>query len=68
MNYGDADDPKYGSRSREVLKDVPVFLYHVDDLDVLEQLVGIPSVRVIMAGDHSLDRYSLDACPRRSAR
>lgn len=68
MNYGDADDPKYGSRAREVLKDVPVFLYHVDDLDVLAQLVDVPAVRVVMAGDHSVDRYSLGACHSPSAR
>jgi hypothetical protein len=68
MNYGNADDPKYGNRARAVLKDVPVFLYHVDDLDVLARLVDIPAVRVVMAGDHSVDRYSLGACHSSSAR
>ena len=68
MNYGAADDPKYGSRAREVLRNVPMFIYHVDDLDVLEQLVDVPSVRVVMAGDHSVDRYLLGACPSPSAR
>jgi hypothetical protein len=68
MNYGDADDPKYGSRAREVLRNIPVFIYHVDDLDVLEQLVDVPAVRVVMAGDHSVERYSLDACHSSSTR
>ena len=64
MNYGPMDDPKYGPRTQELLGDIPLFIYHIeDDRAELERLLRIRGVRVILVRDHSLDRYRLNACP-----
>jgi hypothetical protein len=65
MNYGPMDDPKYGPRTQELLGDIPLFIYHIeDDRAALERLLGSRGVRVILVRDHSLDRYQLSACPK----
>jgi hypothetical protein len=64
MNYGPMNDPKYGVRTQEMLGDIPLFIYHIeDDRAGLERLLRIRGVRVILVRDHSLDRYRLNACP-----
>ena len=63
MNYGAIDDPFYGPRTRQLLGDIPVFLYHVDDIpELLMMLSRLDTVRVILVLDHSRDRYSVSAC------
>ena len=63
MNYGAIDDPFYGARTRQLLGDIPMFLYHVDDVpELLMMLSGLDTVRVILVLDHSRDRYSVNAC------
>ena len=63
MNYGSAEAPIYGPLARQLLGDIPVFLYHVPmDRGLLAELVRIPAVRVVMTGDHSADVYDIDAC------
>lgn len=63
MNYGSQDAPIYGPVTRQLLGEIPVFLYHVPtDRRLLAELVRIPQVRVVMAGDHSADVYDINAC------
>jgi len=64
MNYGAMDNPRYGPRTQELLGDIPLFIYHIeDDAEALDKLVNNDAVRVILVRDHSLDRYQLNACP-----
>mgnify|MGYP003645639313 CR=1 FL=1 len=63
MNYGEIDDPIYGPTTRRQLGSIPVFIYHVDDhAETLQALSNMPTVRVILVENHSLDRYSVNAC------
>jgi hypothetical protein len=63
MNYGSQEAPIHGPVARQLLGDIPVFLYHVPtDRALLAELVRIPQVRVVMPGDHSADVYDIDAC------
>lgn len=64
MNYGHPDDPKYGDRAQALLGNIPVFIYHVDEVEVAYRLLEIDAVRVIMLGDHSLNHYAANACTR----
>lgn len=65
MNYGPMDDPKYGPRTQELLGEIPLFIYHIeDDPEALERLLKIKGVRVILVRDHSVDRYQLSACQK----
>lgn len=63
MNYGPIEDPRYGPRTRNILGNIPLFIYHIeDDSAALNQLLLNPSVRVILVRDHSVNRYRLNAC------
>lgn len=63
MNSGDTDAPIYGRVARQVLRHVPVFIYHVPDQPAaLEPLLGNENVRVIILRDHTTNKYSLNAC------
>ena len=65
MAYGKhIDDPVYGSKTKESLKSIPLFLFHVPDNEkLIQQLVADKAARVILVGkDLSINRYSLTAC------
>lgn len=63
MNYGTSTAPIYGPVARQLLGDIPVFLYHVPtERALLRELARIPQVRALMAGDHSANVYDIDAC------
>ena len=54
MNYahhGDLDKVIYGKHTRKLLKDIPVFIFHIPVKDeLLKELVNIPQVRVMLVG------------------
>ena len=58
------DDPVYGKKTRESLKNIPLFLFHVpNDEKLLHELMQIDNVRVVLVGkDLSINRYNIDAC------
>lgn len=65
MKYGEADAPVYGPRTRELLGDIPTFVYHVpDDAGLLRELSALPPVRVLLDHDHSADHYAIDSCAK----
>lgn len=63
MNYGDIGNPIYGERTRQLLFNTPVFIYHVQDhLKTFQALLDLETVRVILPLNHSLIRYNLNSC------
>ena len=63
MNSGNVESPIYGSNAESLLKDIPLFLYHVpDNEEHLKRLSKIVNVRVILNEDHSVNRFYIDAC------
>jgi len=64
MSYGLLEDPAYGPDTQEMLKAVPVFLFHVpDDEKLINTLKEKQDVRVMLIGrDISLDRASMNDC------
>ena len=66
LESGDVDDPVFGPRSRRILSNVPLFVYHVpDDPGLMRQLALQDNVRVILPRDHTLDRFSYVPAPGR---
>lgn len=64
LESGDIDDPVHGPRSRRILRNVPLFVYHVpDDPGLMRQLALQDNVRVILPRDHTLDRFSYVPVP-----
>ena len=63
MNYGTIKQPIYGPRTRRLLGDIPVFVYHVaSDFDFLQELSSLSSVRAILVENHSHNRYKVNVC------
>jgi hypothetical protein len=63
MNYGEINNPIYGSNTQQLMSNIPVFIYHVaDDSELLADLLGLASVRVVLMQNHSLNRYGVGAC------
>jgi len=58
------DDPVYGVKTRESLKNIPLFLFHVPDNEkLIHELMDIKNVRVVIVGkDLSLNHYDINAC------
>ncbi len=58
LESGDVDDPVHGPRSERILRNVPLFVYHVpDDAGMMRQLALQENVRVILPRDQTLDRF-----------
>jgi len=63
MNYGEVNNPIYGSNTQKLMSNIPVFIYHVADKPaLLAGLLRLASVRVVLMQNHSLNRYGVDAC------
>lgn len=63
MNYSYRGEPIYGPVTRQLLGDIPVFIYHIpDDVQLLQELSALPQVRVLLDHDHGADRYGITAC------
>ncbi len=64
MHYGKLDNPTYGEKMKEILGDIPVFLYHVpDDSELLDSLIDNKQVRVMLVGrDINLNRFDRNKC------
>jgi len=64
MPYGSIEKPIYADKAEKILKDIPVFLFHVpDDETLLNSLIRRKEVRVLLAGrDISTDRSSINLC------
>ena len=62
MPYGSLKNPIYKTKTQEILKTIPVFLFHVpDDENLLINLVQTNDVRVMLVGrDESINRYYID--------
>ena len=64
IESGPTDAPIFGPRSSRILKDVPLFVYHVpDDPVVIELLASQNNVRVILPRDHRKDLFSYQPDP-----
>lgn len=58
MEYGDLNDPVFGPETREYLKHVPLFLYHVpENADLVDELMLIKSVRVMLVGSNESNNF-----------
>jgi hypothetical protein len=64
MHYGKLDNPTYGDKMKEILGDIPVFLYHVpDDRELLDRLIDNDQIRVMLVGrDINLNRFDRNKC------
>jgi len=64
LPYGTKDRVKYKKSAQEALKNIPTFIFHVpnDDL-VLQELLDNKDVRVILVGrDESINRLDIQKC------
>ncbi len=68
MNYGELDDPIYGEHTRERLKNVPVFLYHLPVDEVLvDELLALKNVRAFIVGNNqSINFHNKNSCENNS--
>ena len=66
MPYGSVERPIYAHQTEQILKGIPVFLFHVpDETLLLQQLLDDKDVRVLLVGrDRSIDRFSIRACKK----
>jgi len=63
MKYGEIETPIFGVETQELLKHVPLFIYHVpDDKELIQDLSNLEQVNVIIEQDHSINRYQLTNC------
>jgi len=64
MHYGDLNNPTYGEKTKELLGDIPLFLYHIpDNRQLLNNLLDNPQVRVMLVGrDINSDRFTMNQC------
>lgn len=63
IGYGELDDPVFNSTSYRVLKDVPIFVYHVPNDEVLIlNLAAQKNVRVILNSDETVNMFSINSC------
>ena len=64
MEYGDLADPVYGPKTREQLRNIPVFLYHLPVSEPLvEEMLTLKNVRAFIVGNNqSVNFYDKDAC------
>ena len=68
MNYGELDDPIYGEHTRERLKNVPVFLYHLPvDEALVDELMALKNVRAFIVGNNqSINFHNKNSCDKNS--
>ncbi|MBT4196882.1 MAG: hypothetical protein HOE12_21340 [Gammaproteobacteria bacterium] len=68
MNYGELDDPIYGEHTRERLKNVPVFLYHLPvDETLVNELLALKNVRAFIVGNNqSINFHNKNSCENNS--
>ena len=62
MKYGKVDKPVFGSDMQASLGNIPVFIYHVPEVTILEELSALPNVRVLLHHDHSVAHFSATDC------
>lgn len=63
LDYETDDGVVYGPRTRKLLGNIPLFVYHIpDDVALLRELAGLPQVRVLLDHDHGANHYRLTAC------
>jgi len=67
MHYGDLENPTYGEKTKELLGDIPLFLYHIpDNENLLNNLLDNPQVRVMLVGrDINSDRFKISHCNKK---
>jgi len=65
MGYGTLARPMFGPSTRESLRHVPMFVFHVPpDRTLVKELLAHPQVRVLLVGrDISVDLLDLEGCP-----
>ena len=64
MEYGELGDPIYGPQNRELLKHVPVFLYHIPtDESLVDELLELETVRAFIVGNNeSVNFHYKNSC------
>jgi hypothetical protein len=65
IGYGTLAKPMFGPATRESLRHVPMFVFHVPpDRALVKELLALPQVRVLLVGrDVSVDLLDLEGCP-----
>ncbi|UTP73406.1 hypothetical protein NLG07_03975 [Alteromonas sp. LMIT006] len=62
-NFGKLDDPVYNSVSEDVLRDVPMFIYHVpNDKALITRLARMGNVQVVLNTDETANAFVLPGC------
>lgn len=61
MPSGKKDELIYTDKTKKILKNIPIFLFHIPNDDkLLSKLVNDPSIRVMLVGrDKNINRYDL---------
>ncbi len=64
MPYGKNGKIFYGSSAKELLKGIPLFMFHVtDDTALVKELVHNEDIRMLLVGkDQSINRFDIDNC------
>ena len=62
MKYGKREKPVFGPNMQKSLGSIPVFIYHVEEVEIFEELSKLPNVRVLMHGDHSVNYFRNNSC------
>jgi hypothetical protein len=64
MPYGSVKKNIYGSETKNIFDEIPIFLFHIPDIPkLLSKLLKDNSIRVMLVGrDKSVNRYNLTNC------
>ncbi|WP_100642644.1 hypothetical protein [Alteromonas facilis] len=62
-NYGELDDPVYNAISEQVLRHVPMFIYHVpNDKALITRLARMENVQVVLNTEETANAFVLPGC------
>lgn len=65
LDYQTDDGVVYGPRTRKLLGNIPLFVYHIpDEVALLRELTVLPQIRVLLDHDHGANHYRLTACAK----
>jgi len=64
LEYGELNDPVFGPETQELLKNVPVFLYHLPvDEALIDDMLAVKNVRAFIVGDSvSVNYFNKNSC------
>ncbi len=63
ISFGSLENPVFNSTSERVLKNIPLFIYHVPNNELLiRRLSKLPNVKAILNTNDTVDMFSISSC------